>query len=127
MIVIAAPYEGPTTYTAMPNPALGDEETIDFQVNSFITMDGDERAYLQKQGKRILKYNFVKLGQGKILEFIELIKAYPDSFMRLIDHNGVEWKVQFAEPEVAYAMSLRAGVDGYEYGDLEVQFIGVKV
>ena len=115
-----------TSVTVLPNPQFGDTQLLESAMVVKRALDNTVRTYIKKHGQYRLKYSFRGLGHGKILELLAFIKANPTDEITLIDYNDIVWKARWAHSDTSYSLEQRS-MFGYEYGDIDLEMIGVLV
>lgn len=89
---IEAPYPGWIATTILPDPQLGDNESLKNRLDIHRSMTGLRRTYINSSGRTSLTYNF-KITRPKALELEEFIKAYNAKPWKITNYAGLVWIV----------------------------------
>lgn len=91
MFTLSAPYPSIQTTTLLPNPRLGDQESLTDDVKTKRAMNGTLYTYVQRKGgRRKFQWTF-RLTRNKGLELRAFIQSYFASKLRITDHAGRVW------------------------------------
>ncbi len=108
------------TTTVLPNPRWNDSENPTVEIITKRAMQGTLYTYAKtKNERRKLSMSF-DLTRQKALELRAFIRAYYQSKIRLTDHIGQVWVVNFTSNPFEFATSPS------EWKNIQLEFEGVK-
>jgi len=108
MLQFQAPYPGVQTISVLPNPQLGDSESLRVNVITKRAMDGTRYTYVRRKGGRTLQWTF-RLTRNKGLELRAFIQSYFASTIKVIDHSDRIWIGNFVNNPFEFDTPSRAG------------------
>jgi hypothetical protein len=107
MFTLQAPHPSLQTTTILPNPRLGDSESLRVGLAIKRAMDGTRYTYVKRKGGRKLQWTF-KLTRNKGLELRAFIQSYFASTIVVTDHNERVWTGKFVNNPFEFDTPSRA-------------------
>lgn len=116
-----------TNILLLPNPDLEDEEGLKRDVLLRRAMDGTRHTHVKTSTERRLTFVFTNIGQGKLLELEQFLRANFAKTMFLETFRGQVWQGFIAnEPDISVeGRSNPAGGSRKEQGSFTLEFVGV--
>lgn len=109
------------TTTILPNPQWNDSENLTVEIITKRAMNGALYTYAKtKNERRKLSMRF-ELTRQKAMELRAFIRAYYKSKIRLIDHIGQTWIVNFMSNPFEFTTS------SMEWKNIQLEFEGIKL
>jgi hypothetical protein len=84
---LKAPYPGIQTITILPEPELGNEESLLDEIKFDIMMDNTRQAYKKTTNDRSFRYTFI-LTIAKMFELQAFVEAYIADLWEIEDHHN---------------------------------------
>lgn len=94
-LILQAPYPTIQTTSLLPSPQFSDSEAPQQAINIRRAMDGTRRTYIKSNELSKLVYTFA-LWRGKALELRAFIESYYFATIKLTNHKGEIWLVNFS-------------------------------
>jgi hypothetical protein len=107
MFTLQAPHPSLQTTTILPNPRLGDSESLRVGIAVKRAMDGTRYTYVKRKGGKKLQWTF-KLTRNKGLELRAFIQSYFASTIVATDHNDRVWVGNFVNNPFEFDTPSRA-------------------
>lgn len=92
MIIFKAPYPVVARTIILPNPKLGDSNTVVREASIKRSIDGTPYSYVKTSTAVRLLYQ-LELTRAKSLEFEDFISVYGGVYWHLTDHKDVKYAV----------------------------------
>jgi hypothetical protein len=92
MIILKAPYPVFVCTIVLPNPKLGDSNTVIREVALQRSIDGTPYSYIKTSSSVRLLYQ-IELTRAKSLEFEDFVSTYGGVHWHLTDHKNVKYDV----------------------------------
>jgi hypothetical protein len=126
-VILQAPFPSLTTATILPNPQLANVESHRQTVEFHRSLNNTKRTYVKSSSRKLLTFAF-RLTKGKALELEAFIKLFYASRIKMIDHEGKTWIVNFESNPFEFSESERAGgVPGNAMNTITLNFEGVQI
>lgn len=125
MIKLEAPYPAIQTTSLLPNPDLGDAESLTASVSLKRATDGTLYSYVKRKGGRRKTTWTLRLVRPKALELRAFFLSYASSVIRVTDHKDRVWVGYFTNNPFEFDTPVRAAPG---FGDLrgELQTITLE-
>jgi hypothetical protein len=121
MIQFVAPFAAPTTVVALPNPEFSNTQGLMSSVSVKQALDGTVYAYKKTKEHEKLEWRFL-LTPAKAEELKAAIDYYIGEYIRLVDANGVVWKVLLANDAFGFTSLPKDN-----WVEIQLQFQGVQI
>lgn len=123
MMILQAPIPTLTTTTILPSPREGDSEAHRPSLDIKQSMNGVKYCYVKSNSRSKLQYNLT-LSRMKALELEAFIKAYYRAKIRLTNHKGEVWSVNFTVNPFEFSGVSRSSDPGGSSVDVSLEFEG---
>lgn len=125
MLELKAPWPAPVVTTYLPNPKLGDSESLTSTVAPKRAMDGTLYTYVKtSNGRRKLTLQFI-MTRLKGEEFKRFLLLYASYQIRMVDHLSRVWVGYFVGNPIEFSTPRRGHPGGGgELMEVEIDFEG---
>lgn len=109
------------TTTILPNPQWNDSENLTVNIITKRAMNGNLYTYVKTKNERRKLLMRFELTRQKAMELRAFIRVYYQSKIRLTDHEGQTWIVNFMNNPFEFSTS------SMEWKNIQLEFEGVKL
>lgn len=126
-VTIYGSYSSLEAVIELPSPQYDDTVGLEVKLLYYEAMDGTPYSYKQTNNERRIVMEFNNVKKSVLLSLNELLAAYFDEFVKIIDHRDRTWRAKILSPEHSFTVDwIRKQPDTqrHEGGSFTLEFVG---
>jgi hypothetical protein len=125
-LILQGPLPNPTTTLMLPSPQFSDSQALSLTIDVKQSMNGKLYSYVKSNARSKLQYSLT-LSRMEALALRAFILSYYRAKVRLTNHKGEVWDVNFTSNPFEFTSKSKSSAPGGTTIEITLEFEGVLV